>query len=110
MIPGKLYGRGVSVFRPGPEGLARDAGFGIQGVGRQSTVGVRDSAYLPRVGAVVRRGNVDPGAYEVLFEELVGVAAGDPLQLTVRVLPPVDLDDPPWLSRTAHPPRRTCRS
>ena len=61
--------------------LAGDAAERVELPGMQRRVGVDDPGHLALAGAVVGRRHVDAGADEVLLDQLVGVAAGDALEL-----------------------------
>ncbi len=72
--------------------LAGYAGQGVQFVGVERLIGVGDPGHFVRAGAEIRRGDIDAGADEVLFDQFVGVAANDPLQFRGRIVFSIDAD------------------
>ena len=74
------------------DGLAGDAGEGVELVGVEGGVGIDDPGHLPLAGAVVGGGDVDGRADHVLAVQLGHVAAGGPLEEALALVAGVDAD------------------
>ena len=81
------------------DGLARDAGEGVELVGVEDGVGVDDPGHLALARAVVRGGHVDGGADHVLAVEFGDVAAGGAFEEALALGAGVDGRRRPWPRR-----------